>query len=212
MKLSHSKSDNGTSATTVQRLSTRTYPSKSTPGLVPSHPFQFPLSLDHLLTLVQYNVYRGLLTNMTILALPTIFSCDEAVPRLAASVLPFPADIPPSLIPTELQRTVLHEPWVDLFPLPALRDNIIRASGTYDKCELCDDALGTMFDEELSNHDERNSIVVWGEPWDVNSWEIMEGFARKWGWLLVGCGELIAATNRWRAIRGERPLCIDILV
>jgi hypothetical protein len=197
-----------TAVTTVQRAPNRIYSSMSTTEPLP-HPFRFPLSVDHLLTLVQYNVYRGLLTNMVLLALPNMFGCDEAEPPISLSMLPLPAVIPPSLAPTSLQLTVPHEPWVDVFPLPALRDNLIRATGTFDSCELCDDSLGTLFDETLTKHDDRNSVCLWGEPWDVNSWEIMEGFAKKWGGLLVGCTELIAATNRWREIRGERPLRIS---
>lgn len=143
---------------------------------------------------------------MTILALPNIFGCDDARPRVAASVLTLPGATPPSLVPTPLQRTVVHEPWVDLFPLPAFRDNLIKARGTFNSCELCDDVLGTVFEDELSKHDERNSTVVWGDPWDINSWEVMEGFVKKWGWLLVGCEELLVVTNRWRATRGEEAL------
>jgi hypothetical protein len=37
----------------------------------------------------------------------------------------------------------------------------------------------------------------------VGSWELMEGFVEKWGFLLGGCEVLIEGTNRWRAVRGE---------
>jgi Domain of unknown function (DUF3425) len=164
--------------------------------------------VDHLLTLVQYNVYRALLTNMTILSLPRLFSCEVPTSDIAvcSSPLDIPERIPPALIPTSLQRSVRHEPWIDLFPLPALRDNIIRLWGSFDLCEISDDVLGTMYDDELTGHGERNGLVVWGDPWDVNSWEVMEGFVSKWGRLLSGCHELMHTTNRWRATRGETPL------
>ena len=29
----------------------------------------------------------------------------------------------------------------------------------------------------------RNSLMVWGEPWDMESWEARPGFIRKWLWL-----------------------------
>jgi hypothetical protein len=157
--------------------------------------------------LVQFNVYRALFTNMTILALPNIFSCEEPEPQVIVSPIPLPNATPASLVPTPLQLAVIHEPWIDLFPLPALRDNILKAWGTFDTCELCDDVLGTMFDGELSKHDERNGVVVWGDPWDINSWELMEGFLKKWGWMLVRCEALLVATNRWRAMRGEELFC-----
>ncbi|KAL3706890.1 hypothetical protein TMatcc_007903 [Talaromyces marneffei ATCC 18224] len=180
-------------------------------------PFYFPLSTDYLLTLVHFNVFRALLTNMTILSLPCLFSCEEpkttiaslSAPLLNTTVLP-EKTIPSTLIPTPLQRSIPHEAWIDLFPLPALRDNFIRLRGTFDECDLCDDILGTMYDEEVSRHDERDGMIVWGEPWDVYSWELMEGFVRKWAYMLVDCGELIESTNRWREKRGEEPLVVDV--
>lgn len=111
-------------------------------------------------------------------------------------------------MPTPLQRSVPHEPWVDLFPLPALRDNIIQLWGSFDTCEICDDVLGTMYDAELTSHGERNGLFVWGDPWDVNSWELMEGFVSKWSGLLAGCHELIYATHQWRERKGEEPLSL----
>jgi len=70
-----------------------------------------------------------------------------------------------------------------------------------------------MFDDEIEPAPEgsdRNGVIVWGEPWDVGSWELMEGFVRKWGFLLAGCEVLIEGSNRWRARRGEGPLLSKI--
>jgi hypothetical protein len=33
---------------------------------------------------------------------------------------------------------------------------------------------------------------------------------RKWGFLLRGCGEIIEVTNRWRAVRDEEPLVVEV--
>ncbi|KAL2824713.1 hypothetical protein BJY01DRAFT_241654 [Aspergillus pseudoustus] len=192
----------------------------------------FPLSVDHLLTLIQFNAYRAFLTNMEILSLPSMFSCEVPTSLVAAScaaslgslepaffspspiITPTPTppernlSLPPSLYPTPLQLSLAHEPWVDLFPLPAFRDNLLRFRGRIDSCDLCDDILGTMFDDEIqpSPESDRNGVIVWGEPWDVGSWELMEGFVAKWGFLLAGCEALIEVSNRWRARRGEGPL------
>ncbi|KAL3467693.1 hypothetical protein BJX64DRAFT_283160 [Aspergillus heterothallicus] len=183
----------------------------------------FPLTVDHLLTLVQFNVYRAFLTNMKLLSLPTMFSCGDPTSPVAASCTalsePFPIvnttptpgpglNLPPQLLPTPLQLSHPHEPWVDLFPLPALRDNLLHLQYSIDTCDLCDDILGALFEEESSPSSDRNGIIIWGEPWDVSSWELMEGFVQKWGFLLVGCEVLIEASNRWRAIRGEEPLVL----
>ncbi|KAL2834112.1 hypothetical protein BJY01DRAFT_84897 [Aspergillus pseudoustus] len=52
----------------------------------------------------------------------------------------------------------------------------------------------------------RSGLIIWGEPYRVESWEATPGFLRKWMWALEGCEELIQATNRWRAVRGEEPV------
>ncbi|PVH95748.1 hypothetical protein DM02DRAFT_570697 [Periconia macrospinosa] len=72
---------------------------------------------------------------------------------------------------------------------------------TFDQDDLCADTCGGLYDG--FDHCEAKGMLVWGEPWRVESWEISEGFARKWGWLLEGCEEMIEATNAWRARRGE---------
>ncbi|KAJ0419889.1 hypothetical protein BJY00DRAFT_313592 [Aspergillus carlsbadensis] len=187
----------------------------------------FPLSVDHLLTLVQFNTYRGLLTNARILSLPTIYSCGDPTLPVATScasqfepIIPsvdthtIPGKslaLPPQLLPTPLQLSTPHEPWIDIFPLPTLRDNLLRLRRTFDSCDLSDDILGALFidqDLDTSKDKERNGLIVWGDPWDVDSWELMEGFVEKWGYLLVGCEVLIEVSNRWRAIRGEAALVL----
>ncbi|KAI1609491.1 hypothetical protein EDD36DRAFT_72672 [Exophiala viscosa] len=162
----------------------------------------FPLSTDHLIHLVQFNVFRAILTNMMTLRIDHMFSCT----------------IPPSLEPTPLQRQVPHAPYVDLFPLPGLRDSLVRAEGEYDDCDLCIDLLGsisaphleyrpTKVDSNLEDKNERKGLVVWGEPWRVESWEVEEGFVKKWGWMMrENCVDLIRSTDKWREVRGEEPL------
>lgn len=64
-------------------------------------------------------------------------------------------------------------------------------------------------DDEVTAN--RNGLIVWGEPHTVDSWEATPGFLRKWAWAVVGCEELIESTNRWRAVRGEEPLCFSVI-
>ena len=87
-----------------------------------------------------------------------------------------------------------------------MRDNLIRLQGEYDADELCADLCGGLYDgfDEV----ELRGILVWGEPWRGDGWEVTEGFARKWGVLLRGCGGLMEATNRYRAARGEGRLVV----
>ncbi|KIV81455.1 hypothetical protein PV11_03644 [Exophiala sideris] len=179
----------------------------------------FPLSTDHLIHLVQFNVFRAILMNMMTLRTTHLFSCEgDTTELLRISALPLPGSIPPSLEPTPLQRQVPHAPYADLFPLPGLRDALVRAEGEYDDCDLCIDLLGSISAPDLEyrpanvdNDDEdgnvRKGLVVWGEPWRVESWEVEEGFVKKWGWMMrENCEELIRSTDKWREVRGEEPL------
>ncbi|PKS13061.1 hypothetical protein jhhlp_000402 [Lomentospora prolificans] len=111
------------------------------------------------------------------------------------------ADCPQALAPTHLQRTVLHHPWIDLFPFPQFRDNVLTSiqAGILDDDELCLDLI-----EFAGGADGRApALIVWGEASDWRSWEVTGEFLRKWGWLVRGCAEMVAATNYWRQKRGE---------
>lgn len=181
----------------------------------------FPFSTDHLIHLIQFNVFRAVLINMFTIRATHLFSCETNMTDwIRISALPLPSAIPPTLEPTALQRRIPHAPYVDLFPLPGLRDALVLAEGTYDDCELCVDLLGSIADKHVRDRqtiedvtkeqDDRKGLIVWGEPWRIESWEVEEGFVRKWGWMLKdNCQELLRSTNHWRDIRGEEPLKWD---
>lgn len=140
------------------------------------------------------------------------------------------APIPTSLYPTTHQMSVAHSSWLNMFPFPRVRDNLIRHQQEFDHRDLCNDLFGELFDQNPNPHDsahstpdlgfendiwdtyedpvtaKRRGLIVWGEPWDIEGWELTPGFLRKWSWIVEGCGDIIAASNRWRARRGEAPL------
>lgn len=58
---------------------------------------------------------------------------------------------------------------------------------------------------------DRRGLILWGEPYQRDSWEVTPGFLKKWWWVMKGCGELVESTNRWRTVRGEKPLRMAIL-
>lgn len=60
--------------------------------------------------------------------------------------------------------------------------------------------------EEMAMSSEGNGLIVWGPAERIESWEVTEGFAGKYSWLLKGCADLQRATNRWREARGDEPL------
>lgn len=117
---------------------------------------------------------------------------------------------PQSLAPTVLQRTVRHHPWIDLFPLPRFRDNILLAleADFIDEDELCGDLLNVEDAHRSTNA--KPSLLVWGEPSDPRGWEASAGFLQKWAWLARGCPELIEGTNHWRTKRGETRVVIEL--
>lgn len=178
----------------------------------------FPLSSDHLITLIQYNVLRACLANLKLLDLVdanrTREECGSAILHILTDPVPESATgkpvIPPHLQPTLLQRTVEHQPWIDIIPHPTWRDNLILAQGTYDADDLCNDVVGGLWDEVPGPDVAERGVIAWSPPWDIGGWEVSEGFLKKWGWLLRGCGEVFEATNRWRRMRGEEDLVVEI--
>ncbi|OAL45720.1 hypothetical protein IQ07DRAFT_575369 [Pyrenochaeta sp. DS3sAY3a] len=127
-------------------------PNNQTP-LIPSK-FTFPLSTDHLLHLIQYNVFRALVSNKRTLNTlltgwtvkpPSPNSCPLSGPyRDDTMVYPLNPNIPFSLAPTRLQQIHPHSIWINLFPFPCIRDNLIRHEGKFDHWDLLQDLAGEL--------------------------------------------------------------------
>ncbi|KAI1743106.1 hypothetical protein F4680DRAFT_392479 [Xylaria scruposa] len=157
-------------------------------------------------SLVRFNLARAIMANAKVLGLTSRQLDDEAVSYFNVTG-PWPPNqnfeagtLPPELQPTDLQRRTLHHPWLDLLPIPHMRDNLLRC-GTecFDEDELCHVMIG--------REDSDAGFIVWSDPWDSCGWEVSEAFVRSpWGWTIAGCWELYRSTNEWRARRGEAPL------
>lgn len=172
---------------------------------------------DHLLRLTKVNVYRAFISNISALGLTMDWMRDDDTLSPFNTLRPdlpvynsegsssSTTTIPPNLLPTQLQRTVPHHPWLDFFPLPQIRDNLLRAGNSFNDEELCVDVLGFW---DLSGGEK--SLIVWGDPWDPYGWEVTEAFVKKWGWVVRGCTEILRSTNHWREKRGERKLFTNI--
>ncbi|KAH7018051.1 uncharacterized protein B0I36DRAFT_35422 [Microdochium trichocladiopsis] len=199
--------------------------------------FKLPLSSDHLIIVVQFNVLRGLLSNMAALRrmeelrarypekAPPLFPGPSCSPlsspdyssSSSSSLSPPSADdrdchlsaVPAELLPTPLQRSTLHGEWIDYCPSGTMRDNLVRHEQAFDHEQLLRDILGSVCDSGPGG-EEGCGLIVWQDPWSPWGWELTEGFARKWSFLVEGCDELLASTNRWRASRGEEPLVIEL--
>jgi hypothetical protein len=167
-------------------------------------------ALSHLPLLMRYNVSSALQRNADILGLKAdYFECDSISPFTKQGptlgiVSPRAVhDWPPNLHPTELQRSIEHHPWVDVFPWPQLRDNMLQA---FEHPELCDEDEMCRTVVEYEDLDKGPILVVWGDAWDARSWEVTPQFLKRWGWLLKGCEQFLGATNYWRSKRNEKPI------
>ncbi|KAH7236544.1 hypothetical protein BKA59DRAFT_446139 [Fusarium tricinctum] len=109
--------------------------------------FAFPLPSDHLLHLIQYNVFRAFISIKRILntVSPGPTTCPVFGPCLDDTMSrPLNPNIPPSFAPTTLQLTRFHLPWINSFPFPGVRDNLIRREGRFDNWELWQDLVGNF--------------------------------------------------------------------
>ncbi|KAJ5919973.1 hypothetical protein N7454_009808 [Penicillium verhagenii] len=172
-------------------------------GLALGSYLQSSPNLDHLLALSKLNIQRAIIDNTRLMGMTMDWmNADDALSIFNVQISGFSEQrIPPSLRPTEVQRRIPHHPWLDFFPFPNLRDNLIAVQDEIDDDELCHDLMAFW--------DTRNTgatLLVWGLSHDPRNWEVTEAFVRKWGFLLVGCQELLRSSNYWRAKRGERPL------
>ncbi|KIW73197.1 hypothetical protein PV04_01333 [Phialophora macrospora] len=182
----------------------------------PDHADMYKLPADHLISLVYYNVYRALISNVHLLGLDPnlMYSDDYPSPflPLSPSASSKIRQLPPTLEPTELQKTIAHHPMWDVFPDPEVRDNILRyGEDNIDDLQLCLDMVGDGNYTDMGDLDtqQTNGVIVWGEPWDSQGWEMTASFARKWPVLVRGAINMQNSTNRWRMQRGEEPLDFD---
>lgn len=159
---------------------------------------------DLLLHLFQFNFTRALMENTKVLGLRPDQLHDEAISPFNTAG-PWPDDclrtLPINLQPTLIQRAIEHHPWLDLLPVPQMRDNLILAGEFEEEAELCRDMKGRG-----NTRQGKSGIIVWSDPWDPAGWEVTEPFARSWGWVIRNCHDLARSTNWWRAQRNEKPL------
>jgi hypothetical protein len=177
----------------------------------------YPLPADHLISLVYYNVYRALIQNVELLGLDLNLMYTDDYPSpftpLSQSATSAIRRLPISLEPTELQKTMAHHPQWDIVPDPVVRDNILRyGEENINDIELCLDMVGGgIYSDTGGDTQEKTGLIIWGEPWDLEGWEVTEAFARKWGWMLRNA-PITNSTNRWRKARGEDALDFDTIL
>jgi hypothetical protein len=168
---------------------------------------------------------RALLANASVLSIScTLPASGRHTPSIFLSMFSL---TPPSLSPLPLQTSKPHYPYLDLIPIPALRERLLIAHDLVDGMSLhvsfpkstlsvrpfkmsgCSALISTFqFAGQEMWNDLSSDVRVWGtNPWEESAWEIDERFATKW-WFLMG-DEVLRGTNVWRGARGERALRLN---
>jgi hypothetical protein len=139
--------------------------------------------LSHLPLLMRYNISCTLQRNADTLGVKAdYFNCHGISPFTTQGPtlgLVSPGalhDWPTNLLPTELQRSIEHHPWVDVFPWPQLRDNMLQA---FEYPEICDEDKMCHTVVEYEGLDDGPLLVVWANAWDARSWEITPQFLKR---------------------------------
>ncbi|KAH6867795.1 hypothetical protein B0T10DRAFT_419351, partial [Thelonectria olida] len=204
-----------------------------------SHDLKLHLSGDHafIRSLINQNVCQGFISNKSLLRFVATFinakfAHIHPIPATAceiAVVRPTHQGMPGCLIPTQLQMNSPHPTWMDIFPFPVMRDNLIRHQNSFNHITFLEDLVGDMVyvmqpsarkedtlvstnpricqeddDTEIDHHGK--GLILWGEPYLKESWEATPSFLRKWTWVAEGCHEIIDISNGWRMTRDEDPL------
>ncbi|KAL3485445.1 hypothetical protein BJX62DRAFT_242943 [Aspergillus germanicus] len=144
---------------------------RSSPCPEPPQPtgHHLPLSTDHLLHLIPYNVFRAFVSNKRSLNTmltgwtdkpppPFPTTCPISGPyRDDTAVYPLNPHIPLCLVPTRLQQTGVHSLWINLLPFPGVRDNLISREGSFDVWEFLQDLIGELMGANMPTRERRGT-------------------------------------------------------
>ncbi|KAF2754366.1 hypothetical protein EJ05DRAFT_139342 [Pseudovirgaria hyperparasitica] len=84
--------------------------------------------------------------------------------------------VPASLYPSMLQLVTVHKLWIDRFPFPRFRENMLNLSPVIDDEQFLRDLFGL---------DSGKSFCVreGGMSWEPRDWFMGKQMSEKWGWL-----------------------------
>ncbi|KAH6719649.1 hypothetical protein BKA61DRAFT_628703 [Leptodontidium sp. MPI-SDFR-AT-0119] len=207
-------------------------PGEALPGLElgPTHDSDPSLSADRaLIHLIIHNVAQGFMQNISLLRLMASFSnvaqdpplnSDLAAGCKVAIVRPTRRIMPPCLLPTQLQIDFPHPMWMNMFPFPEIRDNLIRRQHSFNHKDFLKSLFGDLIyvmsptgqyqlgplsvlslprhgqqDDSLPGND-REGLILWGEAYLKENWEATPLFLTKWPWVAEGCHGLVDISNR----------------
>ncbi|KAL4933737.1 bZIP transcription factor [Aspergillus undulatus] len=135
---------------------------RSTSPDEPSETTWFPLPLDQqLLHLIQYNVFRGLFKNKTVVQRLTMqyrinsgnqtepFPDNSRYPSYSVILPVTLTSLPESLAPTTSQMNIVHSSWINALPFPKMRENLIKFEFDFDHAELIKDLVGNLINSNI---------------------------------------------------------------
>lgn len=162
---------------------------------------------DELAQLINRNFLTAAVSNARQLGIDLVALRDGT---LTYTPRPTNSTLPSSLLPVQLQLQIAHDPIIDILPHVRLRYNILYAIATQqlDAAAFARYLRSSGCAHEVQGSYQRGGVVVWSSPELIASWELTEGFVRRYASLLQGCEDLIAATNAWRSRRGERAFAL----
>ena len=99
--------------------------------------------------------------------------CCSGVKIITSRAQPFTSNVPAILHPSPLQCAVSHFEWIDRFPFPRMRDNMILLAGLVDLAEFFSDFFTIK----------SFTLIEEGRSWDPSAWLIAPEFRAKWGFL-----------------------------
>lgn len=138
------------------------------PGKIHSYESAYPMPIDQVL--LPSDPKTGAIIAVTVNGTLLGLTCNGSKFDRSA---PQPPSVPESLYPTPLQLSTPHHDWIDRFPFPRMRDNLIILNDTIDVKEIfCDFFLMRSF-----------SVRSGGASWDPDAWLISPEFNEKWGYL-----------------------------
>lgn len=129
--------------------------------------FTLTLAQDtHYLPRPNASIFSALFNNGRLLGIPCSYCGLE-------KSKPTQLSVPYSLRATQLQINVAHRTFIDRFPFPAFRNNLIYFDALIDMEQFLDDLFNLY---SFSLEFER-------PPWDPRAWRIGPEFEKKWGYL-----------------------------
>ena len=115
-------------------------------------------------------------------------------------------DLPVTLRPTSVQRTVPHHPMLDILPWPTARNKMIHVFSQTPDLRPPQAACPTaLMDFVYDIEDSAEGVRIWGDdPCEWRNWELGEKVFGKWWWAFDG--EIVKNSNEWRMSRGAPVL------